>query len=159
LTALLLTGPAAIAEVGGRPGDPEAVRIVRTVHLMGTEMVMTLDGPNRDAALAASEKVLEAVADAERRLSTWTPSSELSRVNAAPFDRAVAITPELAEDLESALRCAHETGEAFSPGIGGLVEAWALRDGGRRPADEELRVAVEAASLDHVRLDDDRVIR
>jgi len=122
-------------------------------------MVTTVESASRESALSASETVLEAVVNAERRLSTWIPTSELSRLNAAPVGKPVPVSAELAGDLESALSCARETDGAFTPGIGGLVEAWDLRNGGRRPGHEEIRSALSGASLDNVRLEDGRVVR
>jgi thiamine biosynthesis lipoprotein len=83
----------------------------------------------------------------------------LSRVNAAPVGEPVPVSPELARDLESALSCAHETNGAFTPGIGGLVEVWELRNGGRRPSHKEIQSALSGASLDNVRLEVGRVVR
>jgi thiamine biosynthesis lipoprotein len=122
-------------------------------------MVTTVDADSRGSALAAGETVYRAVADAEHRLSTWDASSELSRLNAAPAGRAVTVSDDLARDIEAALRCAAETGGAFTPGIGGLVRAWKLREGGRRPSRGEIEAAVSAASLDNLRVEDGRVTR
>lgn len=139
--------------------DSPHPRVVRTHHVMGTRMVTTIEAASRQAALAASESVLEAVTNAERRLSTWTASSELSRVNASPVGDPVLLSPMLARDLEAALQCAHETGGAFTPGIGGLVGAWKLREGGRRPTVEEIESAVSGASLENVRFENDHITR
>jgi len=139
--------------------DSSQPRVVRTHHVMGTRMVTTIEAASRQAALAASESVLEAVTHAERRLSTWTASSELSRINASPVGEPVLLSPMLGRDLEAALQCAHETGGAFTPGIGGLVGAWKLREGGRRPTVEEIESAVAGASLENVRLENDHITR
>ena len=160
LIAALLTVSAASGETAP-PGFPESSRprVVRTHHVMGTRMVTTIEAASRRAALAASESVLDAVTNAERRLSTWTVSSELSRVNASPVGEPLLLSPLLARDLKAALQCAHETGGAFAPGVGGLVEAWKLREGGRRPSAEEIESAVSGASLENVRLGNDHVTR
>jgi len=115
-----------------------AERVERSVHAMGTTLALLVDAPTRPEALAASEAAVAAVQAAEARLSTWTDGSELSRFNAAPAGTGVKLSPALARDLAGALRCRETTGGAFSPGMGGLVRAWGLRSGGRRPADEEI---------------------
>jgi thiamine biosynthesis lipoprotein len=164
VTALLIVGVTAAEttakSIPATAGPTSAAhRVVRTHHVMGTRMVTTIEASTRQSALAASETAYKAIADAERRLSTWTTSSELSHVNASPVGEPVEVSAKLGRDLRNALRCAQETDGAFTPGIGGLVEAWNLREGGRRPSLDELRLAVSGASLDNVRLVDDRVAR
>lgn len=160
LTAGLLSVEAR-AERGPTTVVPTSIhhRVVRTHHVMGTRMVMTIEASTRQSALAASEIVYEAVVGAERRLSTWAASSELSRLNASPVGKPVRVSAELARDLDNALRCADETEGAFTPGIGGLVATWNLREGGRRPSLEELESAVSGASLENVLFENDRVTR
>ena len=164
VTTLLTTGMAATPSGAGnipttaRSGSAEH-RVVRTHQVMGTRMVMTIEATDRVSALAASETAYQAVAEADRRLSTWTASSELSQINAAPVGEPVKVSARLSRDLRAALRCARETNGAFTPGLGGLVEAWGLREGGRRPSLGEIQSAVSGASLENVRLEDDLVTR
>ena len=141
------------------PTSAGDLSIERTVQAMGTRLEVSVSAADRETALAASEIALRAVADAERRLSTWTSESELSRLNAAPVGDAVEVSPLLARDLEQALRCSDETGGAFAPGIGALVKAWGLREGGRRPAPAELADAVAGVSAENVEIEDRRVVR
>jgi thiamine biosynthesis lipoprotein len=122
-------------------------------------MVTTIEAASRESALAASETAFEAVTNAEQRLSTWIDSSELSHVNASPVDVPVQLSERLARDLTGAIRCANDTGGAFTPGIGGLMKAWKLRDGGRRPSVEEIESALAGASLRNVRLEGNHIAR
>jgi thiamine biosynthesis lipoprotein len=105
---------------------------------------------DRAAALATSEALVEAVADAERRLSTWRRDSELSRFNAAGDGEPVVFSPATADALRTALDCWRESGGAFDPTVAPLVEAWGLRHGGRTPSASEIeraRAAVDAGAL------------
>ncbi|MGH7151927.1 MAG: FAD:protein FMN transferase, partial [Planctomycetota bacterium] len=94
--------------------------------------------------LEASERAVRAVEAAEARLSTWREDTELDRLNRAPVGETVELSGELARDLAEALRWWRETGGAFDPGCGALVEAWGLRAGGRLPSAGEIRSAREA---------------
>ena len=65
-------------------GFGPAIDVERRFHAMGTELRITVQAPDRAAALGASEAAYRSVQEAEQRLSTWTTDSELSRVNQAP---------------------------------------------------------------------------
>ena len=108
---------------------------------MGTWLRLHVQAPSRDMAVRASEAALDAVADADGRLSTWRPDSELAAVNAEAARRPVKISEKLHRDLSEAMRWHSETSAAFSPGLGALVEAWDLRGRGRVPSRSELAVA------------------
>jgi len=134
-------------------------RIERRVRVMGTELSLVVEAPDRAMALEASEAAVAGVNAAEMRLSTWTGSSELSRVNRARALEEIQLSPRLARDLEAALACAQATDGAFTPGIGALVHAWGLRSGGRRPKIREIDEARAAVSPANVTLTGDRVVR
>lgn len=136
-----------------------AERAERRVLAMGTELTVQVQAPRREEALGASERAIEALQSAERRLSTWSPASETSRFNAAPAGRPVAISPLLERDLAAALRCAADTEGAFSPGLGRLVQAWGLRSGGRRPADAEIDSLIPALRLTNLVVEDGTATR
>jgi len=109
------------------------VRIERHLSVMGTTLVISVEARDRRAAMAASEKALEALQRAEQRLSTWSIDSELARLNEAEVGQTVSLSPELAADLTVARRWWIATGGAFDPGIGTLSEIWGLRSGGKMP--------------------------
>lgn len=138
LATLVAATPAPSAE--GAPGVVE-----RRLVLMGTEAHLRVEAEDRAAALAASEAAVEALERAEARLSTWTETSELARFNRAPVGEPVDLSPELAAELAAAEGCRLATGGAFDAGVGSLVDAWRVRQGGRLPASEELAAARLAA--------------
>ena len=137
----------------------EPVRIERHLSLMGTTLVISVEAGDRRAAVAASEKALEALRRTERRLSTWTNDSELARLNAAEAGRPVGISPELAADLSAARRWWAATGGAFDPGIGKLTEAWGLRSGGKKPARALLDRAADMPGLEALEMDGASAVR
>ncbi|MBX9575472.1 MAG: FAD:protein FMN transferase [Caulobacteraceae bacterium] len=84
----------------------------------------------------APTDLLEACRDELARMeavfSRWSPTSEISRFNAAP-----AGTWELSDELWDALIVALDMGDdtsgAFDPTLGALVDLWGFGPGGRRP--------------------------
>ncbi|MEX1311065.1 MAG: FAD:protein FMN transferase [Candidatus Sulfomarinibacteraceae bacterium] len=121
--------------------DLNRVVIERRRHVMGTWLRIRVQGSARDLAVRASEDALDAIADADGRLSTWRPDSELAEVNANAARRPVKISEALQHDLTEAMRWHRETSSAFSPGLGALVSVWDLRGRGRVPSRTELAVA------------------
>jgi len=121
--------------------------IERRVMLMGTALDIEVEAANRPAALAASERAVEALEAAEARLSTWRDDTELARLNQTPVGQPMPLSPALARELQAARRCWEETGGAFDPGVGALMRAWGLRTGGRIPDESELRAAQGVSGL------------
>ncbi len=157
LTGLIFFGAAglglALADDGGRS------TVERRLGSMGTSLDLSVAGPTRRQALAASEAAVQAIEAAERRLSTWRADSELARFLRASAGTPVAISPALAADLSAAISCARETGGAFDPTVGPLVAAWGLRSGGRLPSDREIEAARRATGVSGLRLSTDRESR
>nr|WP_246681654.1 FAD:protein FMN transferase [Methylobacterium sp. L1A1] len=88
---------------------------------MGTTWSVQVVGGRATALRPAIEHLLNRlVAD----LSHWEPSSALCRFNRAPAGSWQTLPPALAEILIVALRIAEETGGAFDPTLGALVELW-----------------------------------
>ncbi len=126
---------------------PRTVAVERRLGAMGTELEVKVEAGNRALALEASEAAVRALEAAEARLSTWRDDSELARLNRAPVDTPVALSPRLAAELRGVQHWWRETGGAFDPGIGLLVAAWGLRTGGRVPTAEEREAARAAGGL------------
>jgi thiamine biosynthesis lipoprotein len=126
---------------------------------MGTSLEVAVEAVDRATALEASERAVTALEAAEARLSTWRDDTELARLNRAPVGEPVTLSPELAAELAVVRRFWDETGGAFDPAVGPLVRAWGLRQGGRRPAEDELRAAVAAGGLKGLRLDGRTAVR
>ncbi len=151
LGLLGVAGPVA-AQAGGSEGAQAAATatVERTLYLMGTRAELRVEATDRAAALAASEAAVQALEASEARLSTWAapapggPAGELARLNRAPVGEPIALSPRLADELRRAEDCRRATGGAFDPGVGALVAAWGLRDGGRVPTTAEISRALEA---------------
>jgi thiamine biosynthesis lipoprotein len=154
----VLVGLAALVQAGdGAVADPPEVE--RRLAEMGTWFDLTVRATDRETALTASEAAVRAVEACEARLSTWREDSELVRLNRAPLGVEVVLSEELADDLARAGRFWRLTGGAFDPGLGALVAAWGLREGGRSPSADELRTALDSGGFSGFELEGRRAVR
>lgn len=109
---------------------------------MGTWLEVNVQTQSRAQAMVATEATLQAVVEADLRLSTWRDDSELAAVNHLGATRDIEVSPLLLLDLSEALRWSRLTDGAFNPGIGALVSAWNLRGSGTLPDEIELELAI-----------------
>jgi thiamine biosynthesis lipoprotein len=109
---------------------------------------------------AAMDPELEATLVAElARLdrtvfSTYTPDSELSRLNSNPSREAISVSPDLFAVLQLAQELYAESEGAFDPTVGPLVRVWGFGpdtvEEGRLPAEADIaaaRARVDMAAL------------
>ena len=110
-------------------------RIVeRQLLAMGTSVDITLHAADPRAARAALAEIEAMLREYERDYYAWG-DGELARLNAGLRDaRPVEVSTELARLLGAARRLSEQSGGAFDPGIGALVELWGFHsDSGTEP--------------------------
>ncbi len=110
----------------------------REAFVMGTRVSLTTYAESRADGLQRLERMLEAIEGTDAELSTWRPDSDVSRLNAAAGDGPQPLTPTMCRVMSDVGRQVVETGGAFDPAIGSLVQAWDLHGGGRVAAGSEL---------------------
>lgn len=90
---------------------------------MGTRWQVTLDGVVSDGNRMQAD--CQATVDlVDRQMSTWTPDSDLMRLNAAPVGEWVTLPPELLFVLQTGLQVSRLTDGAFEMNLGDAVRAW-----------------------------------
>lgn len=128
---------------------------------MGTTFAVSLYAADASSAEAAFEVAFEEIERIEQLLSDYRSTSELSRVNRSASTEPVTVEPEFLSLLERIRQISIETGGAFDPAVGALVDAWGFRTG--TPARPDHPVFVEALSstgLSHMALGvSDRTVR
>ncbi len=130
--------------------------VERDVAAMGTRLSLAVESGQRSTGLAVSEAIVAAVEDAERRLTTWRPASEIQSFNLAAPGTRVAFSPRVWSAVSTAVACWRETGGAFDPTVAPLVDAWGLRRAGRLPADAEIVRALSFVGAGRLVLDRER---
>lgn len=121
---------------------------------------MTLHGPTMgtrwsvsiDAGLAIELPVLRqdlaaAVEQVDAQMSPWKPHSDLVRLNRAPVDEWVPLSPEILEVLDCALEVQRLSAGAFHPCVGALVDAWGFGAVRETPDAQAIRAARQSLPL------------
>jgi thiamine biosynthesis lipoprotein len=134
----------------------QSAEIQRTARLMGTRATVRISAQDRGAAIAASEAVLREIARVEALLSTWIPSSELSRINHLPINRPTNLHPEVMAWLGELDELGEEFGRSFNPFVGALIDVWDLRGAGRDPTLTELEDALSATGSHTFKINSDQ---
>lgn len=80
------------------------------------------------------------------QMSTWEPSSDLCRFNAAPAGTWVEVPPHLMTVVAVACDLAEESGGAFDPTVGALTDLWGFGPAGPVAAAPDLASRNLAAS-------------
>lgn len=91
---------------------------------MGTTWHVTLvptPGLDRDTAARGIQARLDRV---DGQMSTWKPDSDLSRFNRAPAGTCRRLPPPFFRVLEHAMDVARDSGGAYDPTVGPLVDLW-----------------------------------
>jgi len=72
--------------------------------------------------------------DVIAQMSNWSDTSDLSRFNRAAPDTWVTLPEDCFTVLQAALRVAHDSGGAYDPSAGPLVNLWGFGPAGKRQA-------------------------
>lgn len=104
--------------------------------------------------------IAQALETVDRQMSTWRADSDLSRFNKAAPGESVALPSPLFEVVQCALKIAQESGGAFDPTAGLLVNLWGFGPGGRfreadhaAPAPQEIDKALAQCGWQRVQVD------
>lgn len=121
---------------------------------MGTVVMITAVAqtePTAQAAIAAGFKEIHRL---DELLSTWIPTSDLSRVNRAAGREPVKVDRDTLMIVKRSLEVANLTGGAFTIAIGPAVDAWGIAKEPRVPSDAELALLRPLVDLAHLTLDE-----
>jgi FAD:protein FMN transferase len=120
---------------------------------MGTLVTITSVARTEAVAQAAATAGFAEIRRLEEILSTWIPTSELSRVNASAGVTPVRVSPETLTVVQRAMQVAEMTGGGFNIAIGPAVDAWNVIEGQRIPTESELDALRPLVNLQAVRAD------
>lgn len=143
----------AISGCVGVPTGQESVVVTRAQMQMGTLVKITTVAQSASLAQAAATAGFAEIRRLEELLSTWIPTSELSRVNDAAGILPVHVSPETLTVVQRAMQAADMTGGGFNIAIGPAVDAWRVIEGQRIPTASELEALRPLVDLQAVHVD------
>lgn len=103
-------------------------------YLMGALCEILACGADREALRGAVSRAFLEVEAADRALSDYRPSSELSLISRCGSAADRPVSEVMGEFLRAAESISRESGGAFALTLGPLVRAWGLREKGAGPA-------------------------
>jgi thiamine biosynthesis lipoprotein len=138
--------------VGVAPSQDSAV-VTRAQMQMGTLVKITAVARSESVAQAAVTAGFAEIRRLEELMSTWIPTSELSRVNTSAGVMPVSVSPETLTVVQRAIQVAEMTDGGFNIAIGPAVEAWSVTEGQRIPTESELDALRPLVDLMSVHVD------
>ena len=135
-------------EFGPQPASPAASIIVsRDAYLMGTRVHLAVHVDDRESGLLTLESALAALEQTEDELSNWRRSSEISMLNREPLHHRRALAARLCLAFKDVWQWQRESGAAFDPAIGQLLEAWKVHGAGAIPSPATLAAALASSGI------------
>ena len=148
-----------VIALAGMPGCTSLAPVSGTVVVkraqthMGTLVTITAVADSESIAQAATTSGFAEIHRLEELLSTWIPTSELSRVNAAAGTGPVSVSAETLEIVTRSLQAAELTNGGFNIAVGPAVEAWSVTERQHIPTEAELRQILPLVDLRGVHVD------
>jgi thiamine biosynthesis lipoprotein len=152
-TALLILLCVAFGGCVGVSSGKESTVVTRAQMQMGTLVKITAVARDESGAQAAATAGFAEIHRLEELLSTWIPTSELSRVNALAGVMPVSVSHDTMTVVQGAIQVAELTDGGFNIAIGPAVEAWNVIEGRRIPTGSELDALRPVVDLTSVHVD------
>lgn len=124
---------------------------------MGTTYLVKIAGvAQNDALVAELRAAVEARFDElNREMSNYQPDSELSRFNRSTSLAPIQVSAEFAKVVRHALALNRDSGGAFDPTVGPLVNLWGFGPAGRRtepPSEAEVAALLPQCGAGHLQV-------
>ena len=133
---MILVCTIALTTLGGCNRGPQDPISRSSLEWLGTTSTITLyDSQNQNIITKAFQRVEEI----HKRMSLQLPTSELSHINRNAGIGPVRVSSDTFFVVEEAPRIARETGGAFDPTVGPLVDLWDITGNAYLPTQEEIQ--------------------
>ena len=129
----------------------------KETFVMGTKAWVTIAGMSDRDAERAAQAAFREMYRIESVMSTWRPSSEISRLNAGANGTPFAASSELYSLIDSSFFYSRATSGAFDVTVRPLVRLWGFQGGtAKLPSDGEIARAMSLVGFEKVALDPSR---
>jgi thiamine biosynthesis lipoprotein len=120
--------------------------------IMGTRIYVEIWSDDDTRGEAAIDAVMDEMRHIDDSMSTYKPTSEVSKVNALAAQQAVPISQELFKLLTTALEYSRITEGAFDITYASVGYMYDFRER-KRPSEQQIQAALPAINYQHVILD------
>lgn len=126
----------------------------KETFVMGTKAWVTIAGLSGRDAERAAQAAFREMYRIESVMSTWRPSSEISRLNDEANGAPFTVSRELYALIDSSLFYSRATSGAFDVTVRPLVRLWGFQGGEQKlPSDEDIASALSRVGYGAVTLD------
>lgn len=152
--ALVLVAAVVAAVVAGCSPGPSTFEVNAVV--MGTDARLVAVAQEADTAQAAFEQATDRMSLVEELMSTYLPTSEVSRLNAVGADTPVLVSPMTLEVFRAAVEMSKMTGGAFDVTYAPLRTVWrTAATAGQLPTDAIVAAALARVGTDKLTITQD----
>ena len=151
----LLSLPFAILLLAGCDKLAATSSMVLEGKTMGTVWRVSLAGVDSERKAALQQRIQQQLDSDDAELSTWKPTSVLSRFNQSSELTPQPISENMADIVTLALRIGAKTGGAMDITVGPLVNLWGFgptKQPTRTPDEAEIAAAKAQTGLQHLRV-------
>lgn len=144
-----------VALTAGCDRRPEVLKISGAT--MGTSYHITVVAEQRSPE-DIEQQIAALLDQVDQSMSTYKPDSELNRLNRAPVDQPFSVSSELMAVLGVSKRVWEESGGAFDPTVGPLVDLWGfgpVDTNDQIPSAEQINEALMGVGFDKLEIVDD----
>jgi thiamine biosynthesis lipoprotein len=126
-----------------------------TGKAMGTYVTVWFWTDKEADAAKAAEAVFNEMKRLDATMTTWTDTSEVSKVNAAAGGKPVAVGPETFEVIERALDISRKSGGLFDISFGAFKGLWKFDEDmdGAIPSDEDVKERMKLVNYKNIAID------
>jgi len=145
------------AAAGGTNTPPKLPLLTWEGRTMGTTYMVKIAGVEQDERLAGTLRtaVEKRLGEINREMSHYQRDSELSRFNTSTSTAPFKVSAPFAKVMRHALALSQDSGGAFDPTLGWLIDLWGFGPAGRRtepPTEEQIQECMRKCGAGHVRV-------
>src|SRR4051812_260921 len=136
--------------------DSRAQLVERAGSAMGSDLRLSAWTSDDRAAQATFTRVFELFDRLDALMSVWRPGSDVLRINEAAGVRAVTVSAEVREALQTARQISDWTGGKFDVTFGALADVWKFDhdQDNEVPGPEKIRARLPLVDYRQVEIDD-----
>ncbi|MBY0516150.1 MAG: FAD:protein FMN transferase [Bacteriovoracaceae bacterium] len=124
----------------------QGATLQKTLFLMGSYLNLNAEAQKQQQLDEFYKSIGDELNFYERKISSWNPSSDVSRLNESSMEW-IKVDNLVLKTIQKADECSVMTDQHFEPGLGSLVEMWGFRNEFSIPKKDDLKNRVHEIKL------------